>query len=74
MKVSAEVDVFVKSRGRMRSLLFFPVGREVRDEVGVLGVRIVAITVVFGRRRRRDVRAWPIPVYFFLVSYMYVDG
>ena len=58
---SAEPEGLLKSKVRMRSLLPPATGSEVRDVVGVVGVRIVAITVVSGRRRRMDVIARPIP-------------
>lgn len=58
---SAELEGLLKSNGTMRSLLPPATVSEVRVVVGVLGVRIVAITVVSGRRRRMDVIARPMP-------------
>ena len=49
-------------KGTMMRVLDFALGRAARDFVSVVDVRIVAITLVFGRRRREAVRASPIPV------------
>ena len=50
-------------KGTMTRRLLGPTGREVRSAVDVVDERTVAITVVFGRRRRAAVRPRPIPVY-----------
>lgn len=50
-------------KGTMSTLLPGAVGRVRRSSVGVVDERIVAMTVVLGRRRREAVRPSPIPVY-----------
>jgi hypothetical protein len=46
----------------MRSLLLGETVRELRSAVEVESERVVAMTVVFGRRRRERVRPRPIPI------------
>jgi hypothetical protein len=50
-------------KGIMTRWLLGAIGSAVRSEVEVVIVRVVAMTVVFARRRRAAVRPSPIPVY-----------
>ena len=48
-------------KGIIRSLLPSAIGMVLRSSVEVFGERIVAMTVVLGRRRREVTRPSPIP-------------
>lgn len=62
VKVVWAVEGLLKSSGMMINLLPVPSSSAVKSDVEVLAVRMVAMTVVCGRRRRRVVRVRPIPV------------
>jgi len=64
-RVSEAVEELAREsvKGTMMRRLPGPTGRAVSSEVEVVDERIVATTVVFGRRRSAAVRPSPIPVY-----------